>query len=128
MDARAREVAEIGDRLFSARLPVLTLWQEIALNFYPERADFTASRALGEEFAAHLMSGLFGGPSLPPTPKPKPPAPMPDMNDPAILEAQRKRRAAAAGSGGRASTILSGGGGMMSSGGSESDYSRTVLG
>lgn len=57
MDARAREVAEIGDRLFSARLPVLTLWQEIALNFYPERADFTASRALGEEFAAHLMSG-----------------------------------------------------------------------
>ena len=57
MDARAREVAEIGDRLFSARLPVLTLWQEIALNFYPERADFTASRVLGEEFAAHLMSG-----------------------------------------------------------------------
>jgi hypothetical protein len=57
MTARAREVAEIGDRLFSQRLPVMSLWQEIAMHFYPERADFTAARSLGEEFAAHLMSG-----------------------------------------------------------------------
>lgn len=57
MTPRIREIVEIGDRLFSRRLPILTLWQEIAMNFYPERADFTVPRALGEEFAAHLMTG-----------------------------------------------------------------------
>lgn len=72
------------------------------------------------------MSGLFGGASAP---KPKPPAPMPDTNDPAILEAMRRRRAAAAGASGRASTILTGPGGMMQQGsGKDEDFSRTVLG
>jgi hypothetical protein len=32
------------------------LWQEIADNFYVERADFTYTRNLGEEFGDHLMS------------------------------------------------------------------------
>jgi hypothetical protein len=40
-----------GNRLFEQRRPVLSLWQEIAENFYPERADFTASRNIGREFA-----------------------------------------------------------------------------
>jgi hypothetical protein len=40
--------------LFEKRLGLLSLWQEIANNFYPERADFIAERALGEDFAAHL--------------------------------------------------------------------------
>lgn len=35
---------------------LLSLWQNIADNFYPERADFTLSRSLGEEFADHLST------------------------------------------------------------------------
>jgi hypothetical protein len=58
MDARARELIKIGDGLFSRRRGVLELWQEVAENFYPERADFTAARADGSEFAAHLMSSF----------------------------------------------------------------------
>jgi hypothetical protein len=54
-DERARELLEIGGRLFSNRLPLLSLWQEIALNFYPERADFTSELVLGQDFSAHLM-------------------------------------------------------------------------
>lgn len=45
-----------GDQLFSKRARLLTLWQEIALNFYPQRADFTWSRTLGEDFCSHLTS------------------------------------------------------------------------
>ena len=41
--------------LFS-RGSLLSLWQNIADNFYPERAEFTLSRTLGEEFADHLST------------------------------------------------------------------------
>ena len=43
-----------GDALFSSRGNLMSLWQEIANNFYPERADFTETRELGEEFASDL--------------------------------------------------------------------------
>lgn len=43
-----------GDALFSNRGNLMSLWQEIANNFYPERADFTETRELGEEFADDL--------------------------------------------------------------------------
>ena len=56
MDSRAREVVRIGDKLFSDKKAIDSLWQEIALNFYPERADFTTERSSGEEFADHLFS------------------------------------------------------------------------
>src|SRR5688572_9094578 len=56
VDLRAREILTIGDKLFSDRSSLDNLWQEIALNFYPERADFTAKRSEGEEFADHLFS------------------------------------------------------------------------
>jgi hypothetical protein len=32
------------------------LWQEIAENFYPERADFTVVRNLGDDYAQHLTT------------------------------------------------------------------------
>ena len=58
MEQRARDVVKLGDKLFEAKRPVDNLWQEIALNFYPERADFTAKRNEGEEFSDHLFSSL----------------------------------------------------------------------
>lgn len=58
MDSRAKEIIARGDKLFSKRLSLLSLWQEIALQFYVERAHFTVSHSLGEEFADHLMSGF----------------------------------------------------------------------
>ena len=45
-----------GNRLFEQRRPLLALWQEIAENFYPEMADFTATRNIGREFADNLTT------------------------------------------------------------------------
>jgi hypothetical protein len=58
MDTRAQEVLRIGDAAFSKKSNVDSLHQEIALNFYPERADFTNERAEGEEYADHLFSSF----------------------------------------------------------------------
>lgn len=52
----AKRLTERGDQLFSKRGSLTSLWQEIADHFYPERAQFTIVRDLGEEFAAHLNS------------------------------------------------------------------------
>jgi hypothetical protein len=56
--ARTRELLEIGNKLHSDREGLLSLWQDIAEHFYPERADFTVERALGDEFAQHLMTSV----------------------------------------------------------------------
>lgn len=55
MESSKAIVAE-GRRLFSSRLNLLSLWQEIAEHFYPEKADFTTVRVLGSEFADHLST------------------------------------------------------------------------
>ena len=47
---------KLGDHLFSRRSPLLSLWQEINDNFYPERADYTVSRGMGNDFAGHLTT------------------------------------------------------------------------
>lgn len=54
MDERCKQLICCGDELFSKRAPLLNLWQTIADQFYVERADFTVSRSLGDEFASHL--------------------------------------------------------------------------
>lgn len=36
----------------------MSLWQEIAEQFYVERADFTVTRSAGEDYAAHLSSSF----------------------------------------------------------------------
>jgi len=45
-----------GLKLFDDRFALLTLWQEIAEIFYPERADFTLDRWVGEELSFGLSS------------------------------------------------------------------------
>jgi hypothetical protein len=57
LDSRLKFLKEQGDRLFSLKTPVNALHQEIADNFYPERATFTLSRSWGAEFASHLTTG-----------------------------------------------------------------------
>lgn len=54
---RVKDLLAQGDKLFSRKGPLDSLWQTMAEQFYPMRADFTASRTLGEEFASHLMTG-----------------------------------------------------------------------
>lgn len=51
-----KQLRDLADSLFTKKLPLLTLQQEIAENFYVERADFTVKRYLGQEFAGNLMT------------------------------------------------------------------------
>lgn len=56
MSTRINTLKEQGEQLFSKRGRLLSLWQDIAENFYPERADFTNARNLGSELCADLMT------------------------------------------------------------------------
>lgn len=56
MDSRATELITQGDELFGKKQSLNSLHQEIADNFYPERADFVYQRNLGREFADQLMT------------------------------------------------------------------------
>ncbi len=56
MDPAARTLIEVGDQLFSAR--PLSLWQALAENFNPMRADMMVERTLDEESVLGLMSSV----------------------------------------------------------------------
>ena len=45
-----------GNKLFEEKAPLLRLWQEIAENFYPERADFTTQRRLGTDLTPGISA------------------------------------------------------------------------
>lgn len=51
-----KKLNDLAQNTLSKRGSLLSLWQEIAMNFYPERADFTFQRSLGTDFAANLMT------------------------------------------------------------------------
>lgn len=53
----AKSLREHGDQLFKLKEPLDLRNQEIAENFYVERADFTVNRTLGADYAEHLMTG-----------------------------------------------------------------------
>lgn len=54
--SKVGDLIQRGDYLFGQRGSLLSMWQDVALNFYPERADFLATRAAGDAFASHLNS------------------------------------------------------------------------
>lgn len=51
-----KQLKEVIEKLFTERQTFMILCQEIADNFYPERADFTVRKTHGSEFAADLMT------------------------------------------------------------------------
>ena len=54
-DARAQELVDLGNKLFSKKEPLNALMQEIALQFFPVRATFTSTESyLGRDYADHL--------------------------------------------------------------------------
>lgn len=57
MHSDAKALKKSGDKLFGEKTSLDTRNQEIAEHFYPERADFTSRRDLGDDWAAHLMTG-----------------------------------------------------------------------
>ena len=54
LDKRHRQLIEEGDKLFQEARARDQLFQEIAENFYPERADFTVGVNTGGNFASNL--------------------------------------------------------------------------
>lgn len=71
------------------------------------------------------MSSLFRPPQVV---QPSAPAPAPDMNSPAVLEAQRKAAMDAQARAGRASTILTGDSGPKANQGNRDSYASRTLG
>ncbi len=57
MRQRAQELVARGEALFAKRSPLLSLWQRLAENFHPMRADFTRQPYISEELASFLMTG-----------------------------------------------------------------------
>lgn len=58
MSNHAKELLDLGSKLFDTKRLYDSLCQEIALNIYPERADFIVPIVLGQEFAAHLAESF----------------------------------------------------------------------
>lgn len=54
-DDNAKELQRREEKLFNAKQNLDLLNQELALNFYPVRADFTGEQPLGSEFASMLF-------------------------------------------------------------------------
>lgn len=56
IDSRVRELIKIAKGQFDNRGNLLSYWQELAEHFYPERADFTLKRFLGDDLETGLMT------------------------------------------------------------------------
>lgn len=58
MDSNIQKLIKDGDQLFGQRTTLMSLWQSGAENFYPERADFTTNRMIGQDFADYLTTSF----------------------------------------------------------------------
>lgn len=50
------DIKKLVNKRFDEKKTVLTLWQSLAENFYPERADFTLKRNVGYEISDNLLA------------------------------------------------------------------------
>lgn len=51
-----KELYAVAENLFTKKRVIDSLWQEVADNFYVERATFTISRSIGTDFASNLLT------------------------------------------------------------------------
>jgi hypothetical protein len=51
-----KQLYDLSEQLFSKKSALNSLHQEVANHFYPERATFTVTRSLGEDFAGNLTT------------------------------------------------------------------------
>lgn len=58
MAGQVDDLLKCGDALFGKKMTVDSLNQEIAENFYPERADFTVTQYSGRDFATNLTTSI----------------------------------------------------------------------
>lgn len=58
MDDSAKSLIAYSDHLFSNKGSLLSHWQDIAENFYFERADFTASHNTGYDYSTNMVTGI----------------------------------------------------------------------
>lgn len=49
------ELCGLGSHLFERQWPLVSLWQTLSEHFYPERADFTITRNVGQELSDSLV-------------------------------------------------------------------------
>jgi len=56
MDSRINDIIGRGERAFSARSSLMSLWQESAENFYPKRANFTKNHDTTQSYADNLTT------------------------------------------------------------------------
>ena len=56
IDSRVKNLIDVGDKLFGSR--PIALWQALAENLYPMRADFIYERLLDDDLAGSLMSSV----------------------------------------------------------------------
>ena len=55
MKLSVEQLLQLAEKQFTLQAPMKSLWQILGDNFYPERADFTITRNVGQEFADNLM-------------------------------------------------------------------------
>lgn len=56
LNGGCKDIIARGNQLFGNRGNILSFWQESAENFYPQRAHFTSSPNIGEDFASNLYT------------------------------------------------------------------------